>query len=100
MAWKQINPKEILMDKIKQKGGWVNAHTHIDRSYIINWENYTKTEDPLHIKWDHPDSFKSKVTVDEIVGHMSKVIENQIEQGVQALGSFIDCDSIVKDKNL
>jgi len=100
MAWQQIKPKEILLGKIKANGGWVNAHTHIDRSYIINDENYIKTGDPLHLKWDHPDEFKKRVTVEEIVGHMAQVIENQLEQGVQALGSFIDCDSVVKDKNL
>jgi cytosine deaminase len=100
MAWQQINPRQILSDKIKAKGGWVNAHTHIDRSFIINYDNYAKTDDPLHLKWDHPDEFKAKMTVDEIAGHMSRVIDNQLEQGVQALGSFIDCDSVVKDKNL
>ncbi len=100
MAWQQINPKQILIDKIKAKGGWVNAHTHIDRSYIVNRDNYSKTNDPLHIKWDHPDEFKTNATVEDIVGHMSQVIDNQLEQGVQSLGSFIDCDSVIKDKNL
>lgn len=100
MAWQQIDPKQILLDKIKARGGWVNAHTHIDRSYIINENNYSKTGDALELKWDHPDDFKTIITVDEIVGHMSQVIDNQLAQGVQALGSFIDCDSVVKDKNL
>ena len=100
MAWENINPKQILMEKIKAKGGWVNSHTHSDRSYIVNWANWGKTNDPLHLKWDHPDEFKAQVSVEEIVAHMSRVIDNQLEQGVQALGSFVDCDSIVKDKNL
>lgn len=100
MAWQQINPKQILLDKIKARGGWVNTHTHIDRSYIINDENYAKTGDALELKWDHPDEFKARMTVEDIVRHMSQVIDNQLEQGVQALGSFIDCDSVVKDKNL
>ncbi len=100
MAWQQINPRQILEDKIKEKGGWVNTHTHIDRSYIINYENFSQTADPLHIKWDHPDEFKAQVTVEQIAEHMSQVIENQLQQGVQAIGSFIDCDSVVKDKNL
>ncbi len=100
MSWQQINPKQILLQKIADNGGWVNAHTHIDRSYIINDANYSKTADPLHLKWDHPDDFKAKVSVEDIVNHMSQVIENQLAQGVQALGSFIDCDSVVKDKNL
>jgi cytosine deaminase len=100
MAWQQIDPKAILLERIKAKGGWVNAHTHIDRSFIINEKNYTLTNDPLDLKWDHPDEFKARITVDEVVSHMSRVIDNQLQQGVKALGSFIDCDSIVKDKNL
>jgi len=100
MAWQQIQPKEILLGKIHAKGGFVNAHTHIDRSYIINDQNFVKTSDPLHLKWDHPDEFKRRASVDDIVRHMSQVIENQLAQGVQALGSFIDCDSVVEDKNL
>lgn len=99
-SWDSINPKAILLDKIKAKGGFVNAHTHIDRSYIINDKNYSKASDSLELKWDHPDEFKSKASVADIVGHMSQVIDNQLEQGVQALGSFIDCDSVVEDKNL
>lgn len=100
MAWDSINPKQILLEKIKAQGGWVNAHTHIDRSYIINDKNYAKTGDALELKWDHPDEFKTKMKVDDIVRHMSQVIDNQLAQGVQALGSFIDCDSVVQDKNL
>ena len=100
MAWKSIDPKAILMEKIRAKGGWVNAHTHFDRSFIVNWENWGKIGDPLHMKWDHPDEFKSTSTVSQIVGHMSRVIDNQLAQGVQAIGSFVDCDSVVKDKNL
>ena len=100
MSWQQINPRQTLEDKIKANGGWVNAHTHIDRSYIVNWDNWEKTSDSLEVKWDHPDEFKAKVSVEEIVQHMSQVIDNQLAQGVQALGSFIDCDSVVKDKNL
>ncbi|MFZ1248895.1 MAG: amidohydrolase family protein [Candidatus Saccharimonadales bacterium] len=98
--WQQIDPKQLLLQRIKENGGWVNAHTHIDRSYIINWDNWDKIGDPLHVKWDHPDEFKAIVSVDKIVEHMSQVIENQLAQGVQAIGSFIDCDSVVEDKNL
>lgn len=100
MAWKDIDPKAILQEKIRAKGGWVNAHTHFDRSFIVNWENWDKTGDPLHLKWDHPDEFKRRATVDEIFNHMCRVVDNQLAQGVQAIGSFVDCDSVVKDKNL
>ena len=100
MSWNQMDPKQILLEKIKQKGGWVNAHTHIDRSFIINEDNYHKAGDFLMLKWDYPDEFKKVATVEMIVNHMSQVVDNQLAQGVQALGSFIDCDSVVENKNL
>ncbi len=100
MAWQNINPRLLLQSKINARGGWVNSHTHIDRSYIINQDNWSKTKDSLELKWDYPDEFKTKATVEQIVDHMSSVVENQLAQGAQALGSFIDCDSVVKDKNL
>jgi len=100
MSWETINPRQLVTEEIAAGGGWVNSHTHIDRSYIINAANWGKTADPLHVKWDHPDEFKARASVGDIVGHMSQVIENQLAQGVQALGSFIDCDSVVRDKNL
>ena len=100
MAWENINPKEALLEKIKTAGGWVNAHAHIDRSYIINQDNWYLTADTLQKKWDYVDEFKAKNDVEEIVGHMSRVLDNQLEQGVSAIASFIDCDSVSKDKNL
>lgn len=100
MSWENINPRQELEQMIQEQGGWVNSHAHIDRSYIINRDNWGKTDDGLEEKWSHTDQFKSSSSVETIVGHMSRVVEGQLEQGVQALGSFIDCDSVVRDKNL
>ncbi len=100
MAWQDINPKVKLIELVMAKGGWVNAHSHIDRSYIINEENWHLTSDTLEKKWDYVDTFKRTATVDDIVEHMSRVLDDQCAQGVQAIGSFIDCDSVSKDKNL
>ncbi len=100
MSWENINPKNELLQRIHENGGWVNSHAHIDRSYIINTENWSKTGDSLQVKWSHTDQFKAASSVETIAGHMSRVIEGQLAQGVQALGSFIDCDSVVRDKNL
>lgn len=100
MSWENSNPKQELEAMIQDQGGWVNSHAHIDRSYIINKDNWRKTGDSLQEKWSHTDQFKTTASIEVIAGHMSRVIENQIAQGVQALGSFIDCDSVVKDKNI
>lgn len=100
MTWQSINPKELLLEKIKDNGGWINAHAHIDRSYIVNKENWYLTADTLQKKWDYVDEFKAKSSVDEIVEHMARVLDDQLEQGVAGIASFIDCDSVSKDKNL
>lgn len=100
MSIETINPRRELEALIKHRGGWVNAHSHIDRSYIISPDNWSKTGDDLQEKWSHTDAFKQTSSVEKILGHMSRVVEEQLEQGTQALGSFIDCDSVVKDKNI
>jgi cytosine deaminase len=98
MAWQDINPKQILLDKIKAKGGFVNAHAHIDRAYILNKENFKLTGASLQEKWDFPDKYKSAATIGDIYGNMARAIESMCEQGVQAIGTFIDVDPIIKDK--
>lgn len=100
MEWEPINPREILETQIRQKGGWVNTHTHIDRSYIINSGNWNRTDDSFQAKWGYADEYKSRASVDEIASHMSMVVENQLEQGVRTIGGFIDCDSVVEDKSI
>jgi cytosine/creatinine deaminase len=94
----QIDPKQILLDKIKAKGGWVNAHAHIDRSYILNEDNFALVNGTLQQKWDYPDTYKTAASVDDIYANMVRVIEDMIAQGVQAIGSFIDVDPVVEDK--
>lgn len=98
MPWQDISPKEILLEKIKANGGWVNAHAHIDRAYILNEENFKLTSASLAEKWNLPDEFKRQASVDEIYSHMARVVEDMCRQGVQALGTFIDVDPVVGDK--
>lgn len=92
------DPKIALLDKIKAKGGWVNAHAHIDRAYIITEENFELSNSSLQEKWALPDKFKAAATVDDIYTNMARAIETMCEQGVQAMASFIDVDPVVQDK--
>lgn len=93
-----FNPREVLLALIKEKGGWVNAHAHIDRAYILDEENYHLTDGDLKSKWAFPDNFKRSASVETIYEKMKLVVENQLSQGVTALGSFIDVDPVVEDK--
>jgi cytosine/creatinine deaminase len=98
MASQPIDPKRILLDKIKAKGGWVNAHAHIDRAHILNGDNFKLTGEALAAKWDLSDGFKKNAGVDDIYDSMARVVEDMLRQGVQALGSFIDVDPVIGDK--
>ncbi len=97
---KFFNPKPVLLDKIKARGGWVNAHSHIDRAFLVTEENFPLSIIDCKEKWDYPDQWKGKASVQTIYENMVACIENLLEQGGQALGSFIDCDPIIKDKSL
>ena len=93
-----FDPKQLILTKIKDEGGWVNTHAHIDRAYILNDENFRLVNGTLKEKWDYPDQYKKIVTVDQIYENMARVLDDQIAQGVQAIGSFIDVDPVIEDK--
>jgi cytosine/creatinine deaminase len=98
MAKNDINPKQLLLDKIKAKDGWVNTHAHIDRAFILNEDNFELVNGTLMEKWNYPDEYKRAASVDDIYANMERVIKDQLKQGVQAIGSFIDVDPVVEDK--
>lgn len=92
-----LNLKEELLQKIKDNGGWVNAHAHLDRAYSIN-KNNLDFDRTLQEKWDLNNELKQTSTVDDIYGRMAKGVERMLEQGVQAIGTFIDVDAYIEDK--
>lgn len=98
--WAPGEPKKRLIEKVELKGGWVNTHAHIDRAFILNDENFQLTDGTLKEKWSFPDRFKKAATVDDIYQNMSLAIEDQIAQGVKAVGAYIDSDPVVEDKAL
>lgn len=98
MAKDYFDPKDILLTKIKERGGWVNCHAHIDRAYIITEENFHLSNSSLQEKWALPDKFKTAATVDDIYTNMARALESMCKQGVQAIGTFIDVDPVIKDK--
>lgn len=91
-------PGETLEAEVDAKGGWVNAHMHIDRAYTVSPHNWHLTNASLQEKWDYVDAMKRDATVAEIEARMHQAVELQLAQGAQALCSFIDCDSVVEDR--
>ncbi len=95
-----MNPKKIFLEKVKQKGGWVNAHSHLDRAYTLTNKNFKYSYSPLQKKWYLVDEMKRLATEEEIYIRMEKALEYFVMQGTQALCSFIDVDEIIEDRAL
>jgi len=90
--------KQVLLDKIKEKGGWVNAHAHIDRAFTITEENFKFANKYRHEKWKINAELRKSSTVDQIYDRMAQATELLLSQGVTVNGTFIDVDPDVKDK--
>ena len=83
-----------IIYKIKQNGGFVNAHSHIDRSNTSHY--FSKSEQYLFLKekWKLVDKIKSESSFSSYKKRMLKCIQDQKEFGVTALLSFIDIDDV------
>ncbi|MDD3012158.1 MAG: amidohydrolase family protein [Candidatus Gastranaerophilales bacterium] len=90
--------KEDILAKISTKGGFVNTHAHLDRAYTITPETLHLANASLKEKWFLVDTIKRESTVHQIYDRMAFGIEVMLNQGVQAIGSFIDVDDVVGDK--
>ncbi len=95
-----FNPKDIVKEKIKEKGGWVNTHAHLDRAYSLEADSFSYTNSYLKEKWYLVDEMKRKATVDIIYDRMERAINCFLEQGTQAVGTFIDCDEVIEDRSI
>lgn len=92
--------KDVLMQKIRKKGGFVNTHSHLDRAYTITPESLYLANATLQQKWELVDDIKRNSTVYQIYDRMAYALEDMKKQGVQAVGSFIDADDVIKDKSM
>lgn len=93
-----LDLKQIILKKIKAKGGWINCHSHIDRAFTIDEKLYKLANKLRHEKWILNTELRKSSTIPQIYDRMAKSLELMIDQGVYAIGSFIDIDPIMKDK--
>ncbi len=98
MNLEPFNALDELLRKIKNKGGFVNAHAHLDRAYTLTPQNFKLTSSQLQEKWHLVDKIKRRSTVEQIYQRMAQATEEMIVQNVQAVCTFIDVDNVIKDK--
>ena len=91
--------KNHLVNEIMKKGGWVNAHCHADRAFTITPETFDIYQtQSLVEKWDTLDKLKFQMSVDDYYRNFCLAVETMIQQGVQAMGSFVDCDPVCESR--
>ncbi|PIP32573.1 hypothetical protein COV53_04855 [Candidatus Gottesmanbacteria bacterium CG11_big_fil_rev_8_21_14_0_20_37_11] len=90
--------KKHIIKLIMKNGGWVNTHAHIDRAYTLTPQNFKLYQSPLSVKWGLVDEIKRNSTVSDVYDRMAQAVENMLQQGVTALGTFIDVDEVIGDK--
>ncbi len=94
------DPKKAVLTKIKEYGGWVNTHSHLDRAFTFTEADFNRSYSYLKEKWHLVDEMKRNSSVDDIYARMSRAVEMFIDQGAQAVGSFIDCDDVIEDRSI
>jgi len=90
--------KTHLLEKIKDAGGWTNAHAHIDRAFTITKENFYLGSIDFQKKWELNQKISNESSQLEIYDRMAKSIEVMLSQGVTAMGTFIDVHPGVNDR--
>lgn len=92
--------KALILKKIKEHGGFVNCHAHLDRAYTITENTFNLANKFRHEKWLLNTELREKSTVEEIYDRMAAATELLASHGVSAIGTFIDVDPHVKDKSI
>lgn len=92
--------KQEILSKIKQNGGWVNCHAHMDRAYSLTPERLKLMNKLREEKWQLNKELRKTSTVNDIYERMAKATETLLEQGCNVTGTFIDVDTDVKDKSI
>jgi len=93
-----MNLRNKLENSIKQKGGWVNTHAHFDRAFSLDEDSVKEIYSELQKKWSIVDTLKKNSSVEDIFLRMNKATQLMVDQGCQAVGSFIDVDEAIGDK--
>ena len=83
-----------IITKIKENGGFVNAHSHIDRANTASYFSKEEQYAFLKEKWRLVDKIKNQSSTSDYKNRMLECIEDQKAFGVTALLSFIDIDDI------
>ena len=90
-----FDPNKKLISKIKERGGFINAHAHFDRAFTVTEENMEKVVNyHLFDKWKFVDKFKKNADVSTYKRNMMAAVNQQIYFGSVGALSFVDVDTV------
>ena len=90
--------KDFFLRKIRENGGFKCYHAHFDKAYLINEDNMIRSQKSLQEKWKIYREFKENYTEEDLLGRMSKCVDNLVNQGTNYIRTFVDADSVVNQK--
>ena len=90
--------KNFFLEEIRKRGGYSCYHAHFDKAYLMTPEIFSKSQSSLQEKWNLYRDFKANYTREDLLNRMSRCVVNMINQNVKYIRTFVDADSIVKQK--
>lgn len=91
----------ILEEKITAHGGWVNAHSHIDRWFTVTPDKVALAQTAtFEEKWHLNNDLKRTSSVADYLARMRRAVEHMLAQNTRVIGTFIDVDEVVGDKTM
>ena len=88
------SPLLDVLIKIKDYGGFVNSHSHLDRANTITPESMQRVNDHLFEKWKFVEKVKSESSEKDYEKRIAAAMESQKKMGVTKICTFIDIDSV------
>lgn len=92
----QINLRSIILDKINNKGGWVNCHAHFDRAYTVTPKSLDQSHAFMEEKWMLVDAMKRTSTEEMYAERIEQAVKIMIAQRVRLCATFIDVDPLTQ----
>ncbi len=92
------NIKEQMLAAIKEKGGFVNCHAHLDKAYYISKEGLDKSMLDMEAKWRMSDDIKKNSSQADIEVRIRRALDNFIGQGSKLVSTFVDAYDAVGHK--
>jgi len=89
-----------IKDLVRQKGGFCNAHSHLDKSYTLTKDNKDICNKHLKNKWNLIDSIKRNSTIYDIKDRIEYSLIKQTLYNTHNILTFIDVDSVAKSTGL